>query len=674
MSKAAGGAAAAAAESCPPAPACTPAAAVEDLSKVSDDELLQWSKEELIRCLRRAEAEKVSAMLDHSNLIREVNRRLQLHLGEIRGLKDINQKLQEDNQELRDLCCFLDDDRQKGKRVSREWQRLGRYTAGVMHKEVALYLQKLKELEVKQEEVVKENMELKELCVLLDEEKGAGCAGSRCSIDSQASLCQLAASTAPYVRDVGDGSSTSSTGSTDSPDHHKHHSSSGSPEHLQKPRGEGSSDHHKHHSSSGGSELLQKPRGEGSSDHHKHHSSSGGSEHLQKPRGEGSSDHHKHHSSSGGSELLQKPHGEGSSDHHKHHSSSGSPEHLQKPRGEGSPEHPRHRSASPEHLQKPRASGTPDHPKALKGPSPEHHKPLCKGSPEQQRHPHPGGSPETLPKHVLSGSPELFQKHRSGGSPEHARHSGGSPEHLQKHGLGGSLEHLPRARGTSPEHLKQHYGGSPDHKHLGGGGGSGGGSREGTLRRQATDDMSPHHRSVYSGMNESTLSYVRQLEARVRQLEEESRMQPQAPQNRRQPPTRDSSNVEKGWGPRARRVLQWWQGCRGMGRCLPTLPGSFRLSSGADGSNSSASSPASFSGHTTPSQQPEPVVHSLKVLDVQETIDRQQGKEYEHDLSETEKAIVREMCNVVWKKLGDAAGSCPGIRQHLSGNQYKGPM
>ncbi|KAK7805361.1 hypothetical protein U0070_025568 [Myodes glareolus] len=87
-----------------------------------------------------------------------------------------------------------------------------------------------------------------------------------------------------------------------------------------------------------------------------------------------------------------------------------------------------------------------------------------------------------------------------------------------------------------------------------------------------------------------------------------------------------------------------------------------------------ALSPASFSGHTTSSQQPEPVVHSLKVLDVQETIDRQQGKEYDHDLSETEKAIVREMCNVVWRKLGDAAGSCPGIRQHLSGNQYKGPM
>ncbi|KAM9063227.1 coiled-coil domain-containing protein 85A isoform X1 [Sarcophilus harrisii] len=495
MSKAAGGAAAApaGAESCS-SPAAS--AVVEDLSKVSDEELLQWSKEELIRSLRRAEAEKVSAMLDHSNLIREVNRRLQLHLGEIRGLKDINQKLQEDNQELRDLCCFLDDDRQKGKKVSREWQRLGRYTAGVMHKEVALYLQKLKELEVKQEEVVKENMELKELCVMLDEEKG-GCAGSRSSIDSQISLCQLAASAAPYVRDVGDGSSTSSTGSTDSPDHHKHHAG-------------------------------------------------------------------------------------------------GSPEHLQKPRAEGSPEHAKHRSGSPEHLPKARVSGSPDHQKQLKGPSPEPHKAI-KGGPEQQRQ--PGGSPETLPKHVISSSPEHFQKHRPGGSPEHPKHGGGSPEPLQKHVLSGSMEHLPRARGTSPEHLKQHYGGSPEHhKHLGAGG-----SREGTLRRQAPDDLSPHHRSVYSGMNESTLSYVRQLEARVRQLEEENRMLPQETQNRRQPPTRNSSNMDKSWGSRARQVWLWWQGCRGIGRCLPTFP-------------------------------------------------------------------------VVWRKLGDAAGSCPGIRQHLSGNQYKGPM
>ncbi|KAM9365023.1 uncharacterized protein KZ484_011249 [Pholidichthys leucotaenia] len=198
----------------------------EDVSKIPDEELLKWGKEELVRRLRRAEAEKRSVMVEHSNLMREVNRRLQQHLNEIRSLKDVNQKLQEDNQELRDLCCFLDDDRQKGKRVSREWQRLGRYSASLMRKEVAIYLQKLKELEQQQMAVVQENLELKEVCVMLEEERaaaggggggggGQGGPGCRNSIDSQSSLSQPAPG---LLRDVGDGSSTSSAGSTDSPD------------------------------------------------------------------------------------------------------------------------------------------------------------------------------------------------------------------------------------------------------------------------------------------------------------------------------------------------------------------------------------------------------------------------------------------------------------------------
>ncbi|KAM8859820.1 uncharacterized protein AB9W97_019673 isoform 2-T2 [Spinachia spinachia] len=195
----------------------------EDISKMSDEALLKWGKEELVRWLRRAEAGKRSAIMDHGNLMREVNRRLQQHLTEIRSLKDVNQKLQEDNQELRDLCCFLDDDRQKGKRVAREWQRLGRYTADLMRKEVSIYLQKLKELEQRQVEVIRENLELKEVCLMLDEERAAavvGGSGRRSSIDSQSSQCQLGGSLpAPgLLRDLGDGSSTSSAGSTDSPD------------------------------------------------------------------------------------------------------------------------------------------------------------------------------------------------------------------------------------------------------------------------------------------------------------------------------------------------------------------------------------------------------------------------------------------------------------------------
>ncbi|XP_051867203.1 coiled-coil domain-containing protein 85A [Pristis pectinata] len=303
----------------------------EDLSKIADEELMKWSKEELVRRLRRSDAEKMTVMIDHSNLIKEVNRRLQVHLTEIRGLKDINQKLQEDNQELRDLCCFLDDDRQKGKKVSREWQRLGRYTAGVMRKEVALYLQKMKELEAKQDEVVRENLELKEMCLLLDEERGVG---SRCSIDSQSSLLHLSATSGS--RDVGDGSSTSSTGSTDSPEHHGQ-LAGGSPEHLQKHRAPGG----------------------------------GSPEHLQKHRGGGSPEHQKHSLSTGSPELLPKH-------------MSGSAEHLPKHMISPSPEHPKHMmigTSTPEHLQQHRG-GSPERLKQHYGGNSEHFKHLGSSSRE----------------------------------------------------------------------------------------------------------------------------------------------------------------------------------------------------------------------------------------------------------------------------------------------------
>jgi hypothetical protein len=53
-------------------------------------------------------------------------------------LEEENRRLKQDNQELRDLCCFLDDDRQKGRKLAREWQKFGRYTAKVMRQEVIL--------------------------------------------------------------------------------------------------------------------------------------------------------------------------------------------------------------------------------------------------------------------------------------------------------------------------------------------------------------------------------------------------------------------------------------------------------------------------------------------------------------------------------------------------------
>ncbi|XP_061084475.1 coiled-coil domain-containing protein 85A-like [Conger conger] len=356
----------------------------EDISKLTDEDLLKWTKEDLVRRLRRAEAEKMSVMLDHGNLIREVNRRLQLHLNEIRGLKDVNQKLQEDNQELRDLCCFLDDDRQKGKKVSREWQRLGRYSAGVMRKEVALYLQKLKELEGRQEEVLRENLELRELCVMLDEEKGG-----RGAVDSQSGVHQGSALGPGLLRDVGDGSSTSSGGST---------GSTGSPEHLQ----------HKQ-------QLLSAPAGVPPEQAGRRRSTS--PEHPPllpscRPRcGSLPPDHRpspERHAKAAARAGLEPPvkHGAAETLAQKHllGAGAGSPEHLHKHRGAagsacGSPEPRQSPGATPEHLHKGRVSGA----------SPETHRHQYSSSPERLKF----GSPGREGAQKRPGGEEQPPHHRS---------------------------------------------------------------------------------------------------------------------------------------------------------------------------------------------------------------------------------------------------------------------
>ncbi|KAM5339685.1 coiled-coil domain-containing protein 85C isoform 1-T1 [Glossophaga mutica] len=428
----------------PPAAAAA-AAASEELSQVPDEELLRWSKEELARRLRRAEGEKVGLMLEHGGLMRDVNRRLQQHLLEIRGLKDVNQRLQDDNQELRELCCFLDDDRQKGRKLAREWQRFGRHAAGAVWHEVARSQQKLRELEARQEALLRENLELKELVLLLDEERaalaggaggagGGGGAGSRSSIDSQASLSGPLAGGAAGTgaRDVGDGSSTSSAGSGGSPDHHHH-----------------------------------------------------------------------------------------------------------------------------------------------------------------------------VPPPLLPPGPHKV----------------------------------------------------PDGKAV--------------ATRRSLDDLSapPHHRSIPNGLHDPSSTYVRQLETKVKLLEGDKLLAqlpcPHVPRRSwlQQAGSGEFRTLRKGFSPYHSESQ------------LASLPPSYQdaLQNGPGCPVPELSSPPS-AVYSPAGQKPEAVVHAMKVLEVHESLDRQLQDSCEEDLSEKEKAIVREMCNVVWRKLGDAASSKPSIRQHLSGNQFKGPL
>ncbi|KAM9703255.1 coiled-coil domain-containing protein 85C-B isoform 3-T3 [Menidia menidia] len=381
----------------------------DDLSQLTDEELLRCSKEDLVRKLRRADGEKMNLMIEHGNMMKDVNRRLQVHLHEIRSLKEVNQKLQDDNHELRELCCFLDDDRQKGKKLSREWQRFGRYTASAMWKEVGAYMMKLKELEANQESVLRENSELKEIILMLDEERNG--AGSRSSIDSQSSLTNLNGGTGT-VRDVGDGSSTSSTGSAGSPDHHNH-------------------------------------------------------------------------------------------------------------------------------VHKPPESG-----------------------------------------------------------------------------------------------------------------------KVGATMRRSMDDLSAphHHRSIPNGLNDPSSNYIRQLETKVRILEDDN-----------------NKLLSQQCNPGDLRALRKGMTLYHSESQLSSLPQRQEaMHMGTSRLPNSESSPAT--GYLSCVQKPEAVVHAMKVLEVHENLDKQVPEDYEDDLSEKEKAIVREMCNVVWRKLGDAAGSKLSVRQHLSGNQFKGPL
>ncbi|KAM6992690.1 coiled-coil domain-containing protein 85C-B isoform 2-T2 [Tautogolabrus adspersus] len=397
----------------------------DELSQLTDEELLRCSKEELVRRLRRVDGEKMNLMIEHGNMMKDINRRLQVHLHEIRSLKEINQKLQDDNHELRELCCFLDDDRQKGKKLSREWQRFGRYTASAMWKEVGTYMMKLKELEANQDTVLKENSELKEIILMLDEERNG--AGSRSSIDSQSSLTNLNGGTGT-VRDVGDGSSTSSTGSAGSPDHHNHN-------------------------------------------------------------------------------------------------------HIHKPSTEN--------------------------------------------------------------------------------------------------------------------------------------------SKIGPTMRRSMDDLSAphHHRSIPNGLNDSSSNYIRQLETKVRILEDDNNKLLTQAHNRYSLSQIQTKKCNPG-DLRALRKGMTLYHSESQLSSLPQRQDAMHMGTGR--LPTSESSPAT--GYLSCVQKPEAVVHAMKVLEVHENLDKQVPEDYEDDLSEKEKAIVREMCNVVWRKLGDAAGSKLSIRQHLSGNQFKGPL
>ena len=143
----------------------------EEKDSLSEDKGSISSDQDLRERLRQSENEKIAVIVDHNNMMRKCNERIDTHLREVQILEEHNRSLQADLSELRELCCYLDDDRKKYRQVAKEWQRFGRYTVTVMRNEVISYSDKLKNLERKQTDLMKENGELRDLCVYLDQSR-----------------------------------------------------------------------------------------------------------------------------------------------------------------------------------------------------------------------------------------------------------------------------------------------------------------------------------------------------------------------------------------------------------------------------------------------------------------------------------------------------------------------
>lgn len=138
--------------------------------RASDEELTRLGPTKLIRMLKDCEEDRLTELSRRNEMMKDFNSKLQHNLLELRHLKELNFQLQKENQELRDDCCSLYEDHMNDKNFVKEWQML-KFTSDKMKGEMLNYQQKLNELEGRQNSLAKENTDLKELCVYLDQER-----------------------------------------------------------------------------------------------------------------------------------------------------------------------------------------------------------------------------------------------------------------------------------------------------------------------------------------------------------------------------------------------------------------------------------------------------------------------------------------------------------------------
>jgi hypothetical protein len=121
-------------------------------------------KMDVERELAKYKEENLRLSEERNNIMREFNIRMKAHLEEVRLLKEVNASLQTELDDLRDLCCYLDDDRVKCRNLAKEWQNFGRYISSILHTKESCYQEEVNSLSLQKESVIVENNNLKKLC------------------------------------------------------------------------------------------------------------------------------------------------------------------------------------------------------------------------------------------------------------------------------------------------------------------------------------------------------------------------------------------------------------------------------------------------------------------------------------------------------------------------------
>lgn len=144
--------------------------------------------------------------------------------------------------------------------------------------------------------------------------------------------------------------------------------------------------------------------------------------------------------------------------------------------------------------------------------------------------------------------------------------------------------------------------------------------------------MTQQERQLRTALNDQTLQYVRSLERRLLEHELANR----------------NNNVENSANLAASNV----------NKSTTTQNGNPANGKITDGSASSFRTIDVFSG------RPEAVVRAMQILEVREQLDRDRNANLNGNIStspehmdEGEKALLREMCNVVWRKLEDGSNN-----------------